>query len=75
MIKEWWHLVSHIKGPTNSLITPLRPDYRFFLFKYHLLKGGAMVVWYHGPMPCDYFALIAEVQFVYGRQLMSIIDR
>lgn len=38
-------------------------------------RGGAMVVWYHGPMPCDYFALIAEVQFVYGRQLMSIMDR
>jgi len=38
-------------------------------------RGGALVVWYHGPMPCDYFALIAEVQFKYGRQLKSIIDR
>ncbi|XP_023347043.1 transmembrane protein 68 [Eurytemora carolleeae] len=38
-------------------------------------SGSALIVWYHGPMPVDYLALIAEVQYQYGRNIKSIIDR
>ena len=37
--------------------------------------GGAIIVWYHGPMPVDYLGLIAEVLRRDGRIIHSVVDR
>ena len=38
-------------------------------------KGPALLVWYHGPIPVDYFGLIAEVFKRDGRVINSVVDR
>jgi len=38
-------------------------------------RGGALVVWFHGVIPVDYFGLIAEIQLKHGRMMRSIVDR
>jgi len=38
-------------------------------------QGGALIVWFHGPLPTDYLALVAEVQYQYGKNVKSIMDR
>lgn len=37
--------------------------------------GGAVIVWYHGPMPVDYFGLIAEVFKRDGRIINTVVDK
>jgi len=38
-------------------------------------NGAALIVWFHGPIPTDYLALVAEIQFQYGKNVKSIMDR
>ena len=37
--------------------------------------GGVMLVWYHGPIPVDYFGLIAKVFSRDHRMVFSVVDK
>jgi hypothetical protein len=37
--------------------------------------GGALIIWFHGPMPADYFGLIGEVWMRQRRVLKTVMDR
>jgi 1-acyl-sn-glycerol-3-phosphate acyltransferase len=39
------------------------------------VSGGALIVWYHGPLPSDYIGLIAEIQIRDNRTINSIVDK
>ena len=36
---------------------------------------GAVIVYYHGPVQVDYFALIAEIWLQKNRMVCSVVDR
>merc|ERR1719320_2201647 len=38
-------------------------------------KGGAVIVYYHGPIPVDYFFLVCQTLLRKGRLVRSIVDR
>jgi len=38
-------------------------------------EGGALIIWFHGAMPVDYFALVVEVWARQRRLVKSVIDR
>lgn len=44
-------------------------------FEHIPTRGAAMLVWYHGNLPVDYFGLIAEIQLKHGRVVKSVVDR
>ena len=37
--------------------------------------GGAVIVWYHGPVPVDYLGLVARIYLTTGRKVWSVVDR
>ena len=38
-------------------------------------EDGALIIYYHGPVPVDYFGLIAELWLQKGRVVHSVVDR
>ena len=38
-------------------------------------KGGAVIVYYHGPIPVDYFFLVCQTLLRKGRLFRSVVDR
>ena len=38
-------------------------------------KSAAILVWYHGPIPVDYFGLVARLYLRDGRLVNSVVDR
>ena len=37
--------------------------------------GGALIVWYHGPVPIDYLALLVRTYLEKGRLIRSVMDK
>ncbi len=44
-------------------------------YVFPLFVGGALIVWYHGPLPTDYIGLLAEIQIRDNRTINSIVDK
>ena len=38
-------------------------------------QGGAVIVWYHGPVPVDYLGLVSRIYLTTGRRVWSVVDR
>ena len=38
-------------------------------------EGGALIVWYHGPLPVDYLGLLAQLHLQTGRKVWSVMDK
>ena len=38
-------------------------------------EDGALIIYYHGPVPVDYFGLIAELWLRKQRNVHSVVDR
>jgi len=38
-------------------------------------EGGAVLVWYHGPLPVDYWGLITKVYSKHKRLIRSVVDK
>ena len=38
-------------------------------------EGGALIIYYHGAVQVDYFALIGEIWLSNGRFISSVVDR
>ena len=36
---------------------------------------GALIIYYHGAVPVDYFGLVAEIWLRQGRAVSSVVDR
>ena len=58
-----------------SLISRLWHGQEFRGFENIPSSGGALIIWFHGPMPADYFGLIAEVWYRQRRVLKTVMDR
>ena len=37
--------------------------------------GGALIIYYHGVVPVDYYGLIGEIWLSKGRVVSSVVDR
>jgi len=42
---------------------------------HNIPKEGALIIYYHGVLPVDYYGLIAELWLSQGRQVASVVDR
>ena len=36
---------------------------------------GALIIYYHGVVPVDYFGLVAEIWLRKGKEVSSVVDR
>ena len=60
---------------TWSAITTLYHDQTFEGLEHIPKDSAALLVWYHGPVPVDYFGLVAKIYKRDGRIINTIVDR
>jgi len=58
-----------------SAFTTLYHDQTFEGLENIPKDSGALLVWYHGPVPVDYFGLMAKIYKRDGRMINTIVDR
>merc|ERR1712215_389056 len=60
---------------TWSSITTLYHDQTFQGLENIPKDSAALLIWYHGPVPVDYFGLVARIYARDGRMVNTIVDR
>ena len=58
-----------------SKYTSLYHDHRVLGLEHIPASSGAILVWYHGPVPVDYIGLVSRLYLRDGRLVHSVVDR
>jgi len=74
----------HIKGELAAL-SMAASIWSFFTTRWHSqqfigldnipAEGAAILAWYHGPLPVDYWGLLTQVYKREGRMIKSVVDK
>ena len=66
-----------IKGTPNNFSSKIQTNiFNVFIgFEKIPETGGALIVYYHGPIPLDYMALLVRTYLEKGRLIRSVMDR